>query len=187
MIVKLNPVRNSRGVLIFPRELLQAVTYTAEQRGIISNGIKLKSNMSEHTPSDYNQITEHIWIGNNMCCSMHAGKLLKLGFDADINLEEARPEAPPATKIYLWLPTQDHTPPTQDQLHSGVAAIRELANRNLKIYVHCRNGHGRAPTLVAAYLMTRGKSVEEALEFIKSKRPKIHLQDSQVEALNAFV
>lgn len=143
--------------------------------------------MLEHPISDYNQITEHVWIGNNMCCSVHAGELLQLGFDADIDLEETRPEAPPFTKIYLWLPTPDHTSPTQDQLHIGVAMITELVKRNLKIYAHCRNGHGRAPTLVAAYLITQDKSIEEALAFIKSKRPKVHLQDSQIEALNVFI
>ncbi|TSC77739.1 MAG: hypothetical protein G01um101433_492 [Parcubacteria group bacterium Gr01-1014_33] len=37
---KLNPVRNSRGALKSPRELLQAVTHAAERRGIISNRIK---------------------------------------------------------------------------------------------------------------------------------------------------
>ena len=56
-----------------------------------------------------------------------------------------------------------------------------------KVYVHCKNGHGRAPTLVAAYLIREhGKSVDEALEIIKAGRPTIHIEDVQREALQVF-
>jgi len=55
-----------------------------------------------------------------------------------------------------------------------------------KVYVHCQNGHGRAPTLVAAYLIRQGKTPMEAIEFIKSKRPTIHLEEVQISALETF-
>lgn len=139
-----------------------------------------------HGPVNYSQITENIWIGNNMCCMIHGKELLALGFDADIDLEDKRAEEPPHTKIYLWLPTVDHTPPAPNQLHTGVAALAEMVKRNLKIYVHCHNGHGRAPILVAAYLITTGLNVEEAINLIKSKRPAVHLQESQIKALHEF-
>lgn len=144
-------------------------------------------NHREHAVPNYDQITKNIWIGNNMCCTIHGAELLKLGFDADIDLEENRAEQPPHTAIYLWLPTKDHTPPTTAQLQLGIASLTECVRRNLKVYVHCKNGHGRAPTLVAAYLISTGKTPAEALEFIKSKRESIHLQDSQVNALNKFI
>lgn len=54
-----------------------------------------------HRAADYNQITENIWIGTNMCCTVHNQQLIKLGFDADIDLEDTRAEEPPHTKIYL--------------------------------------------------------------------------------------
>lgn len=117
---------------------------------------------------------------------IHNDALLKNGFDADIDLEEKRAEEPPHTSIYLWLPTADHTPPSQDQLHVGVSALTEIVARNLKVYVHCKNGHGRAPTLVGAYLMTHGYDLEGAIAFMQSKRPEIHLQQSQKEALDIF-
>ena len=121
-----------------------------------------------------------------MCCAIHGKELLSLGFDVDIDLEDQRPEEPPHTKIYLWLPTLDHTPPTQEQLHTGVAALAEMVNRGLKVYVHCHNGHGRAPTLVAAYLITTGLNAEAAIGLIKAKRPAIHLQEAQKQALREF-
>lgn len=142
---------------------------------------------TEHQPINYDQITDNIWIGNNMCCMIHGSELLKLGFDADMDLEDVRAEEPPHTKIYLWLPTKDHTPPSPEQLQVGVATLTELVKNNLKVYVHCHNGHGRAPTLVAAYFISLGKSVEEAIELIKSKRGSIHLQNTQIQALRDFM
>lgn len=142
--------------------------------------------METHVQPDYDQITKNIWIGNNMCCLTHGQALLNLGFDADLDLEDLRPEEPPHTKIYLWLPTVNHTPPSPDQLQLGVAALKTIVARDLKVYVHCEQGHGRAPTLVAAYLVSQGKTVEEAMKIVKEKRPSIHLQDSQIEALKVF-
>lgn len=121
-----------------------------------------------------------------MCCMVHDSELIKLGFDADIDLEKKRPEEPPHTQIYLWLPVPDHHAPTPDQLSVGVKALQNIVERNLKVYVHCHNGHGRGPTLVAAYLVTTGKTVDEAIAFIKEKRPSIHLRDLQIEALKNF-
>lgn len=139
-----------------------------------------------HGPANFDQITDSIWIGNNMCCAVHNNELLKLGFDADIDLEENRAEEPPHTSIYLWLPTKDHTPPTMQQLKTGVAALTSLVEQHMKVYVHCKNGHGRAPTLVAAYLINQGMGVDEALALIKQRRPVIHLESRQIEALKQF-
>ena len=142
--------------------------------------------MENHAPMNYNQITNQIWLGTNMCCSMHSQTLIKLGLTADIDIEEARPEEPPRTEIYLWLPTQDHQPPSPAQFRTGVDLIASLVKQNLKFYLHCKNGHGRAPTLLTAYLMTTGLSLDEAFNFIKSKRPDVHLNDVQRAALRAF-
>lgn len=121
-----------------------------------------------------------------MCCLVHGSELIRLGFDADIDLEDTRPEEPPHTKIYLWLPTVDKAAPRFDQLAIGVGVLDTIVKRNLKVYVHCHNGHGRAPTLVAAYFISLGQSVEQAIAAIKQKRPAIHLQVSQIEMLKKF-
>ncbi|MBI3046652.1 MAG: dual specificity protein phosphatase family protein [Candidatus Harrisonbacteria bacterium] len=136
---------------------------------------------------DFNYITDGIYIGTNQCCQTHfEEKLVKEGITADISLEEERVDAPFGVKFYLWLPVKDQTSPTPDQLEFGVSALEKLVAMKKKIYVHCKNGHGRAPTLVAAYLIRKGKSPEEAEAFIKSKRLSIHLQDVQLAALRDF-
>ncbi|MBI5023033.1 MAG: dual specificity protein phosphatase family protein [Candidatus Magasanikbacteria bacterium] len=66
------------------------------------------------------------------------------------------------------------------------SVLEKLVSLKKKIYVHCKNGHGRAPTLVAAYLIRQGKSPDKAITFIKAKRPSIHLEDVQRQALVEF-
>jgi protein-tyrosine phosphatase len=141
-----------------------------------------------HVPTELNRITPHIWIGTNQCCGMHAKALMRRGFEADIDLEAERNEDVHVVPgdIALWLPTRDHAAPHLDQLRVGVAAIHHLVAMKRKIYVHCKNGHGRAPTLVAAYLMSRGMTVDTAIATIKRSRPSIHLEANQRQALEKF-
>lgn len=136
---------------------------------------------------DYNYIDDGIYIGTNQCCQMHFDQeLIKNGVTADISLEESRLDQPFGVEFYAWIPVRDHSAPSQDQLMLGVAALENLIALEKKVYVHCKNGHGRAPTLVAAYFIKRGKSLEEAEKLIKSKRSSMHFQDSQREALKVF-
>lgn len=136
---------------------------------------------------EYDYITDGIYIGTNQCCQTHFDeKLKKLGITADISLEEEHLDAPFGVDFYTWIPVKNHLPPTPDQMEFGVTIIKKLVTMGKKVYVHCQNGHGRAPTLVAAYLISKGKSPEEAEAFIKSKRPTIHLEDVQRQALKEF-
>ncbi|MBI2020660.1 dual specificity protein phosphatase family protein [Candidatus Daviesbacteria bacterium] len=136
---------------------------------------------------EFDYITSGIYIGTNQCCQTHFDeKLKKEGITADISLEEERMDAPFGVDFYVWIPVKNRTAPTQDQLNFGVSTLENLISLKKKIYVHCQNGHGRAPTLVAAYLISQGKSSTEAVEFIKSKRPAIHLEEVQASALETF-
>lgn len=138
-------------------------------------------------PLDYNYITDGIYIGTNQCCMMGVAEVLKKeGVVADISLEDAQLDQPFGVEMYVWIPTPDLTPPTPDQLSFGVSAIAKLVSQKKKVYVHCKNGHGRATTLVAAYLISKGYTLEEAANLIKEKRPTIHLQNSQIDALLKF-
>lgn len=141
---------------------------------------------------DYSQITDQIFIGSDLCkglsCPIHTQEFERLGICGEINLEIEHAEMPPKNiDAYLWLPVVDRESPTLDQFMIGTSAIAEMVKLKNKIYVHCKNGHGRSPTLVAAYLIRfENKTVEQALEFIKSKRGEIHLEDVQKEALIKF-
>ncbi|GAF85563.1 unnamed protein product [marine sediment metagenome] len=136
---------------------------------------------------EYNQIDDHIFIGTNMCCQTHFDeKLLEKDISADISLEEERLDSPFGAKFFTWIPTKDHTPPDQDQLKFGIDTINSLTKLGKKMYIHCKNGHGRAPSLVAAYYISQGMDVEEAIKKIQSKRKSIHLEGVQIKALEKF-
>ncbi len=139
-------------------------------------------------PFEYNQINDQVYIGTNACCQIHFNKeLLQKGVTCDISLEGEKIDKPEGVECYLWLPTIDHTPPTHEQALIGIQGLEEMIRLGKKIYIHCKNGHGRAPTFYAAFLIIkRGMSVESALEAIRSKRPSIHLKASQIDFLNSL-
>lgn len=136
---------------------------------------------------DYSRITDQIYIGTNFCCETHFDPdLLKMGVTYDLSLEEERVDSPTGGAAYLWLPIKDMHAPTPQQFMMGVSFIRAAVDSGRKIFVHCKNGHGRAPTMVAAYLITTGMSADDAIALIQEKRPEVHLQDEQRDALLQF-
>lgn len=137
---------------------------------------------------DYNKITENIFIGNNQCCHMGLDRLLSMeGIFADLSLEEDEVDKPTGVQSFLWLPIVDHTPPDMDQMNLGINFIDEVVNIGKKIYVHCKNGHGRAPTMVMAYLIQKKhKSYNEAFSIVNEARPTMHLDEAQKDFLKTL-
>jgi len=141
-----------------------------------------------HVSQPYSQITEHIFLGPNRCCTSFNfdQELLDLGVKAEINLEEFGMDATYGVDFYLWIPTKDHQAPKMEQLFVGVKAMDELITQNTKMYVHCELGHTRSPTLVVAYLMYKGQNFDEAFNTVKEKRPSIGITENQKAALEEF-
>lgn len=136
---------------------------------------------------DYSMVEDDIYLGTNACCQFgFERELLSQGVTADISLEGERIDAPDGVSYFLWLPTVDGSPPSPAALAQGVAAITLLRTQGIKMYIHCLNGHGRSTTLLAAYYISTGMGVDEALAAIRRKRPSIHLNDAQTAALRAF-
>ncbi len=140
-----------------------------------------------HKGFDYSQVTDEIFIGTNMCCQYGFSKeLLSKGVRADISLEQDRTDAPEGVDYFLWLPTANGTAPNPKDFEIGAKFLDFLISNKIKTFIHCRSGHGRAPTLFAAYLISRGMSVQDAINLIAAKRPTIHLTELQLKALNEF-
>lgn len=143
---------------------------------------------------DYSQITEQIYIGSDLCkggvCLIHGEEFERLGVSVEINLCAEEDELPPKDGInaYVWLPVIDGYAPSQDQLAMGTNVIDGAIKSGKKVYVHCRNGHARSPSLVAGYLAKYGgMSLDNALNLIKEKRPESHIEENQKIALMEFV
>jgi protein-tyrosine phosphatase len=142
---------------------------------------------------DYSQITENIYIGSDLCkgmsCPVHGPEFEKLGILVELNLSVEKKEIPPdGIDIYAWIPVADDHAPTPEQLDIGTAIINEAVMHGKKVYIHCKNGHGRSPTMVAAYFIRyQGKSVDEAVAMILHHRNEVHLEFEQREALGKFL
>ena len=146
-----------------------------------------KTSASHHAVMDVSRITDNIYAGTNACCQMHYTQLLlDKGVMHDLSLEGETVDAPYGVESYLWLPTPDHTAPARQSFDLGVAYIGEVIRRGGKVFVHCTNGHGRAPTMAAAWFVSQGKTVKEAVAIIKQGRPETHIEPAQMEALKEF-
>lgn len=141
----------------------------------------------KHKRTNFSKITPYIYIGTNFCCRVHFDKkLLKLGIKTDISLEDAKVDTPFGVKTYLWLPVKDYYAPTLYQLQMGADVIENAVQNKEKVYVHCKNGHGRAPSLVIGYLIHNGMKMKAAISLVEKGRPEIHLQKTQLSALKKF-
>jgi predicted protein tyrosine phosphatase len=87
---------------------------------------------------------------------------------------------------YLHLPVTDGMEPSQEQLREGVSFIKEQIDSGGTVYVHCKLGIGRAPTLAAAYLMSTGLSADQAWDRIRAVRPFVRPSKRQLDALQTF-
>ncbi len=115
-------------------------------------------------------------------------RLAERGITAVVNLriefdDEAAGIAP---QRYLYLPTVDDTPPSLEDLHAGVAFITGEIRREGGVYVHCGSGVGRAPTMVAAYLVSTGLTPNEAWAKIRAARPFIRPRPIQIAQVDRF-
>lgn len=87
---------------------------------------------------------------------------------------------------YLYLPTVDNTAPTIEHLQQGVTFANRILDNGGKLYIHCWEGLGRGPTMVAAHLVSKGLTPDEAWAYIRQVRPFIRPVPAQRERLEEF-
>lgn len=91
---------------------------------------------------------------------------------------------------FLQLSTIDiFEAPCQEKLQEGVDFIKKLKSEkaDARVYIHCKAGRTRSATLVGCYLMDKQHcSPEEAVEWMREKRPHILLHKKQWEALRIY-
>ncbi|MDP3964821.1 MAG: dual specificity protein phosphatase [bacterium] len=144
--------------------------------------------MPEEKKFNYTQVTRYIYISTTLYSSDDMQKVLNLGIRADVDLELEKMDRPKSLTAYLWLPVKDFEAPSMEQFYLGVDFIDQLVRRKIKTLVHCNVGFGRAPTLVAAYLVAiKGKSLKKTITMISHKRPGVSPNRNQLEAIKKFV
>ena len=86
----------------------------------------------------------------------------------------------------VHLPVRDFTPPTREQLESGVTAMIAELDAGGRVAVHCGGGLGRTGTLMACYFVARGALAEDAIAQIRTARPGSVETPEQVAAVHAY-
>jgi predicted protein tyrosine phosphatase len=132
----------------------------------------------------YTRITPQVYIGPQYRARGMA-KLMRNGIRAGLNLRVEFDDATYGLAMpqYCHLPTIDDTPPSLGHLYRGIAFIEQMVDAGEKVYIHCAGGIGRAPTMAAAYFMSTGDSLAEALSRIQAIRPFIRIMPSQMAQL----
>lgn len=137
--------------------------------------------------SHYSQITPEITVSGQYRKSGW-DILAKRGITAVVNMRAEWDDqaAGIAPENYLHLKVVDNTPPSLEMLQEGVDFIRQEVANGGKVYIHCAAGVGRAPTMAAAYLISKGMTPDEALEQIRNVRPFIRPTTEQIAQLRAY-
>lgn len=86
----------------------------------------------------------------------------------------------------LNLPVPDFAAPPPAVLAAAVSRIDEATGRGKVVAVHCHGGLGRTGTVLAAWLVSRGASPEEAIAEMRRLRPGSIETADQEAAIQAF-
>ncbi len=115
-------------------------------------------------------------------------RLRQRGFTAVVNMRGEYDEQRHgfAPEHYCHLPTVDNHAPTLEQLRNGVTFIAQELDAGRGVYIHCWEGVGRAPTMLAAYLVSTGMKPAEAWARIKAVRPFIRPSLPQLHQVDLF-
>ncbi|KAK1931009.1 Phosphatidylglycerophosphatase and protein-tyrosine phosphatase 1 [Phytophthora citrophthora] len=84
--------------------------------------------------------------------------------------------------------TGDFSPPTLVTIERCVEFIHEQVDvQQHTTYVHCKAGRGRSTVVVVAFLIQyRSLTLDEAFQFVKTKRPHVSLHPKQRQILHEF-
>ena len=125
----------------------------------------------------WDQVEDGVWLGV-MPQANDADDLHKLGVRGVVNTCE---EAEGPTDRYgeldiqqIRIPTVDFTEPSLKDIELAIEFIDQCRSNSAAVYVHCKSGRGRSPTVVLCWLMRfHNLGPVEAHEILKQRRPQV--------------
>jgi atypical dual specificity phosphatase len=69
------------------------------------------------------------------------------------------------------IPINNHTNPSQQQLLEAIDFINSSIKEKKPVVVHCHAGQGRTGTILAAYIISKGKNPTETIKMLREIRP----------------
>lgn len=131
------------------------------------------------------QVSPFLWVGAKpsslgklwlrLRYRMQTYSLLKLGTEG----KEGR-------KSSLGLHVPEFVEINIDTFETCVSQLREVIGNQGRVFLHCREGVGRAPSIAIAYLVSEGYSLEEASELVGRARKIVNLSSQQITSLQLF-
>ena len=120
---------------------------------------------------DISWITEHLAAGYAPMSYEELDSIRSQGISAIVNLcgefcDLHEIEETSGFEVY-YLPVVDECAPDLEAMEKALDWMDEAIYLNKKVLVHCRHGHGRTGTFIAAYLLRRGfdfKLAEKAMK-----------------------
>jgi len=117
-------------------------------------------------------------------------KLARSGFVGLVSLTESPLDAAVVERSgmeYLHIPVRDFEAPATSDVAKFVDFVRRVvARRKGAVAVHCGSGLGRTGTMLACYLVSEGRSPDEALELVRRVRPGSVETPEQEAAVRAW-
>ena len=141
---------------------------------------------------EYSRITDSLYVGPQY---REGGKraLLRAGITHVVNMRSEFDDDAHGLTLsydnsagYCYLPTIDDEPIAPAHISKGIAFIDKAVKEGGRVYIHCSAGVGRAPSMAAAYLISKGYGTEDALALISRARPFIRPTPNQIHALKRF-
>ncbi len=134
-------------------------------------------------------ITPHVAIGYAPRSQTDIDSIQNQGIDAILNLcaecyDLHEIERAAGLEVH-WLPVADENAPELDTAQKELAWMDSILAQGKKLLVHCRFGIGRTGTLMVAWLLKQGYTMDDALEML-SHTPAEPKSRRQWEFLNAF-
>jgi len=136
--------------------------------------------------------TRHVSLADEIVPGVWLGRLprrrerVTLGIASMVDVTAEFP-ANKASVVYRGVPMLDLLAPGSEQLTAAVKAIQELEMARPTL-VCCALGYSRSASAVAAWLVASGKaaSVEQAIEQIRRRRPRIAIRPALREAVEEW-
>lgn len=140
----------------------------------------------------YNEILPNLYI-SNFIYAFNYFSLKNLGITLIVNCAKQAPNMYPNTFSYYNIPVDDNITQNKemyDYLKTTVDYIGYSLSHNRPVLIHCMAGISRSASVMAAYLIKyKGYTIDEAITFIRSKRPKTFYNGTNIifyEALEKY-